>query len=497
MQPLLIDKVAEEQDRLRPVLVAQRFERALIRYYDKLKDLTTKMADDPALRSSLKALNYDADDELTKVMNYQEVHKELLRSFKAYQNLNSAAERVYVVSRDGRVLLRSNRPDSFDYQKDRLPDIPHLNDAFKKNPRTGIWPIEELNSFVAAVPVFEDEAKEKVKAALLYVRAFNSSVFTDNPDLLPKEKDFPGAQGSKILLFTASKAKSGDLELNPFAYNVEEKAIPFFRGWFKKRALDEVVDKYENGMDRHLLRSEIQLQKYSYMVGRFPADLSPGNIGYTLLVPIPNRFINVTRKNFYESGGPRMLATILLVITFLLALWLSAAEIFYFRRVVPHLQTAPQNEFPDVPLNGLSGPWKNLARSINKIFSMIRERGLGEADMKPGTSIATVDELDSRERGSSALDFLSSQSREVDALVTPDIVVNNPNQNAASLLGGLPDAQAQQGYPQQGYPQQGYPQQGYPQQGYPQQGYPQQGYPQQGYPQQGYPQQPYDPNKNS
>ncbi len=70
---------------------------------------------------------------------------------------------------------------------------------------------------------------------------------------------------------------------------------------------------------------------------------------------------------------------------------------------------------------------------------------------------------------------------------------------AATRLGALYAAWAQQGYAQQGQPQQGQPQQGYPQQGQPQQGQPpqgqpqhsqpQQGQPQQGYPQQGQPQQ--------
>ncbi|MEM1007944.1 MAG: hypothetical protein AAGJ35_02970 [Myxococcota bacterium] len=189
-------------------------------------------------------------------------------------------------------------------------------------------------------------------------------------------------------------------------------------------------------------------------------------------MPVPNRFVdNLSKKGmYYQSGGPRLLALGLFVFGILLALWLSGAEIFYFRRVVPHLQTAPQEEFPDIPTQGLSRPWKALASSINKVFSLIRERGLGEADMKPGTGIATVDELGQGDlqSGFAALDYLQSSQSELPAPPPPTVSVQATT-NAASFLN--PSApvphptqqQAQHPFTQQ-HPHQGQTQQGYPQQ---------------------------------
>ena len=101
MQPLLIYKVAEEQDRLRPILVGQRFERGLFRFYEKLKAKTTKMAEEPGLREAVKSINYEADDDLSKLETYEDARRKIQRNFQSYQKLDSKGERLYVVSREG------------------------------------------------------------------------------------------------------------------------------------------------------------------------------------------------------------------------------------------------------------------------------------------------------------------------------------------------------------------------------------------------------------
>ena len=400
MQPTLINQVAEEQDRLRPILHGQRFERKLLDFYEMIGKKSKTFAKDTSLRKGMSGINYDADDHLSKVMSYQEVHKDIFRNFKAHTRLNKGTEKLFVVSRDGRVVFRSNRPEKFDFEKDKLPNVPHANDALQGRSRTGIWNIDGESLFVASAPVYSTKKKNDIVGAVLYARTFNNSVFSSVKGLLPK--------GGRVVLFTATKNKAGEPNLAPIAYNVAGKAQGFVRGWFKTKAYDFILEKYYNGMNRDLLKSRIQEVDYTYMVGVFPADLSPGNIGYTLLSPIPNRFLNVNKDNFFESGGPRIIALVGFILVFLLGTWLSGAEIFYFRIVLPRLQTAPQDEFPDIPEKGLSGDWRKLAKSINKIFSMIRERGLGDSDMKPTNTILTDDDVD--DPGRMALSYLSDES---------------------------------------------------------------------------------------
>lgn len=534
MQPVLVDKVAQEKDRLRPILAGQRLEVSLRKFYASLGKKAQKVAASASLRKAVKGVDYDAKDHLSKVMSYEKVNKEIFRRFKFYQKLNRERETVYIVSRDGRTLFRSDRAGKFDFDKDRLPDIPHLNDALRGRVRTGIWNIDKSSSFVAAAPVLarkRGKKKPEIMAALLYAMRFDDSVFNEIKGAVPKK--------SRMVLFTASKKTSGDSTLAPIAYNVSGKKQGFMRGWFKKRAYDYVMEKYYNGMNRDLLKATIQEVNYTYMVGIFPAELSIGNIGYALLVPVPNRFLKINQKNFYESGGPRIFALVGLILVFLLATWLSGAEIFYFRRVLPRLQTAPQDEFPDIPTKGLSRPWRELADSINKIFSMIRERGLGDSDLKPQTAVVesgpdagrvalsylTEDsseeeiygQMSDEEVKSIAASFIGIGGEESQAPSGPTLSLEDLNpsaqQQAAQQQAAAQQQTAQQQYDQQQqYAQQQYAQQQaaaqqqYAQQQYAQQQYAQQGqqYPQQGqqqYAQQQYTQQqgqhPTDPSNKS
>lgn len=482
MHPRLLEDLSQEQDRLRPVVAGKHVERSLAAVYQRMLQEADIFASDPDLRRALSPLANELEEDKKKA-TYQQIHRAILDNVRSTQKLDKSFQSLYVVSLDGRLLYKSTKPES--YTHERMPKIPHLADALQNRPRTGIWVIEGSNSLVAAVPLFVDAppppprkrkqsdddetpkaAERKPKGAILYSFTFNSAFLQAHSSILSGE-----AKGSRMILFAVSKSEDGEQKAAPIAYSTQGDETNFLRGWFVQRASDVVLDKYENGMDRDLLNARIKQtktsvieNKYSYMVSLFPADLSPGNIGYVLLVPIPERLLTVNTQNYFQTGGPVVFSLATLVIIFVLALWLSGAEIFYFRRVVPRLQTAPQDEFPDIPLSGLSGPWKELTRAINRIFSTIRERGLGEADMKPANTIGSVDDAPA------ALDFLSvSQSSEFDAAAFSGLAPSGDiGARAASLLGpgaSQPIAPPPQGFSphaSSGYPSssQGYPQPG-------------------------------------
>lgn len=484
MQPNLSRRVAEERERFAPLLASQRFEYGLRSYYTQLaKDLKVK-AEDPSLRKFINRINYKVKEELSRVMNYQEVYKKLFSNWKSFRFANglTASERYYIITRDGHMIFRSHVPSQYDPQKDKLNyAIAHVSDAFENRTRTGLWKIDGKTRIVAATPLYKPgktHNKASIMATMLYVRNFDENAFAQVKGL---------AKGARVILFAESNydAKAKEGTLTPIAYNIgNPKVSGLFTGWFKKKAYDIILHKYYNGMDRERLRGRVQEIGYNYMIGHFPVELGPSKaLGYVLMIKQPKTFFKINKKDYYESGGPLMFSLISLILAFLLATWISGAEIFYFRRILPRLQTAPQEGFPDLPESGLSRPWRSLAKSINRVFSMIRERGLGDSDMKPSTSFiaAEPDEDDAQAR----LNLLSEEISDDDVLHANLAGNSQAALNAANLFGlqgSNPAQQPQQGYPQQ--PQQGYPQQ--PQQGYMQQ--PQQGYPQQ--PQQGYPQQP-------
>jgi hypothetical protein len=507
MQPNLSRRVAEERERFAPLLASQRFENGLRSLYTKLKKDIVKKADDPSLRKYVSRINYKVKDELTRVMNYQEVYKKLFGSWQSLafaKGINKESERYYVITRDGHFIFRSHVPSQYNPQQDKLTyNIAHVSDAFEQRTRTGIWKIDGKTRLVAATPIYatgKGKSKEAIMATLLYTHDFNQDVF----------KRVKGLQkGARVILFTESNVdkKTGEGTLSPIAYNIGNPKISgLFLGWFKRKAYDVILHKYYNVMDRERLRGRVRELAYNSMISHIPVELGPSKtIGYVLMIKRPKTFLKFNKEEYYEGGGPLMVSLVSLILAFLLATWISGAEVFYFRRVLPRLQTAPQEGFPDIPQNGLSLPWRRLAVSVNYIFSMIRERGFGDSDLKPSSSLIAAEP--DEDVGQARLGLLSEDLSE-DEFIHTGIAGNSEAElNAANLFGST-QAPQQQGYaqqPQQGYaqqPQQGYaqqPQQGYaqqPQQGYAQQpGHPQQGYPQQpGHPQQGYPPG-YDPNQ--
>ncbi len=415
MQPALKRKVDEERDRLRPLLYGQRFEYGLRHYYNRLKSNVLKLASDRTLRKIVSQLNYDVEEELGMAMNYSDVHDKLRDKWAIHKKIKDSAELYMIVSKDGYVIYRSDSPKLYNHEKDKLKyGIPHVTDALHGRTRTGLWILNGKTSLVAAAPIYHIKKKKKVMASILYARRFDSSVFKPISKFVPK--------GTKVILFKATETSGKDEEptLAPFAYNLSDpKMIGLFRGWFKKIAYDEILDKFIEGMDRDRLTATVNEVEYNFMVGLFPADLGPPNIGYVLLVPRPKDFFKIDRKNYYQSGGPLIFSLICFIFIFLLGTWLSGAEIYYFRRVLPPLQTAPQDGFPNIPDHGLSRPWKKLVHSINRIFTMIRERGLGNQDMKPKNSLIEESNID-------AVGLLAEESSET----SPPQIDLSPSSNA-------------------------------------------------------------------
>ena len=465
MQPFLIGDVVEWIDRTKPLIYSHRFENGVRQYYKKLELKGKQFADTSSLETALGKIKYTADP-ITKEISYTTVRSDLSSSLPTAFKLGKN-ERIYIVSNDGVLLYVSHRPEGFDYNKSfALPAIPHVQDAFRGRVRTGIWqvgllkgkskkPLDKMSGFVVAAPIkgfmasgggdgllpppgsvrkrrkrrrrwrrrrrrrrrkappLKIKKKKVVLGAILYIRKLDDTAFTGLVNSMPK-KDKKILKDVRVILFNGEKVDD-DVDISPFAYNVSGKAQGFLRGWFKQKAIDEITETYTNGMDRSLLKARIQNQDYTYAVSKFPGDLSLGDLGYALLIPVPNRSSpeavqgktgKKRKEAFYLSYYPRFLSLICFIICLVLASWLSGAEIFYFRRTVPHLQTAPQEEFPEISEKGLSRPWRELVASINKIFTMIRERGLGEADMSTNQlSIQLEQDADS---GRQALSYLAN-----------------------------------------------------------------------------------------
>ena len=436
MHPALKSKVDEERERLRPLLYGQRFEHALNNYYQKLLKKIKKLANSKKLRKIVSSLNYDAEEDLSLAMSYSEVHDKLKSKWGIHRKLRNKNEIYYIITRDGYIIYRSNKPQIYTHDSDKLKhDIPHVTDAIQGRSRTGIWNIEGKTSIVAAAPIYHFK-KKKVMAALLYGRKFDSKIFH------PIQKEIP--KGTKVILFTAHYQKGAEEPtLSPLAYNITDpKLIGLFRGWFKKKGYDVILDKFERGMDRDRLSATINEVDYNYMVGLFPADLGPPNVGYVLLVPKPKDFFKIDRKNYYMSGGPLIFSLICFIFVVLLGTWLSGAEIYYFRRVLPPLQTAPQEGFPNIPEHGLHGPWRKLVESINRIFTMIRERGLGNQDMTPKTSLIQEEShIDAVNLLAGDLSGETEQPLEIQPTTDPNQIFQTPQQYTDN------QHNYQQGYP--------------------------------------------------
>jgi hypothetical protein len=318
--------------------------------------------------------------------------------------------------------------------------------------------IEGHSSVVAAAPIYHNNPKKGVMATLMYARRFGADLLEAINSDLPKD--------SKLILFTANKPEKGEIKLAPITYNiVDPKLTGLFRGWFMSTAYDAILDKYQGGMDNDRLLGTVQEKDYNYMIGHFPAELSLGQIGYVLMIPRPLQFFQIDRKNYYQSGGPLIVSLVCLIFAFILATWLSGAEITYFRRVLPRLQTAPQDEFPNIPERGLSRPWRALVASINRIFTMIRERGLGNSDLEHKSSLlAASGELNNM--GAEAMGLLA-ENLTGDEVLHTSFGGAETEERAAALFGLQQDTPSYQPYNTPAQQHQPYPNQAnYGQQGY-------------------------------
>lgn len=471
MQPLLVEQVSREQDRLRPILAGQQFNRSLRLYYKEVAKRAEKIASTGGLDKIVKGIKYKVD-LLTKTMIYTRINGQLLKQLKKHPIAasTSTAERFFVVARDGTIMFRSNKIRPLKPNQDKLPYTPHVNEAFQNRIRTGVWNVEGTMCVVAAAPIKSADGKE-TKAVILYSRVLGPSFFAEvnkaalkaTTNTKKRTKLAADQKGIRVVLFASAKAGKTS-KLRPIAYSMKKPG--FFRGWFMKRDYDVIEAKYQEGMDRDLLSTTVQEAKYSYFVGHFPADLSPGNIGYALLKPIPLRLLQVAgdKKSYFMSGGPRLFALIATGLAFLLAIWLSASQTFHFRRILPHLQTAAQDGFPEIPENGLARPWRKMVHSINNIFIMIQERGLGDGDLKPDSGFAGGSSTYSA-AGSSALAYFSADQDKYSQLSNEQVrdigasLFGSPSQPpqsaSAQPVQGQPAPAQGQPAPQQGPPMQG------------------------------------------
>ena len=211
MQPQLNRRVSEEHERLRPLLASQRFEHGLRKYYATLAIRSKKIAKIKKLRKIVSLIEYVAEDVLTKMMNYEKVHRRLFKRFRIPHRVDSEVERYYIITRDGHILYRSNKPSDYAHEKDKLKHaVAHVDDAYLGRTRTGVWNIDNHTSLVVASPIYHKKKSKGVMAALLYTRRFNHKVLIPINKMLPK--------GTRIVLFTAAYSnKSQEPILSPLA----------------------------------------------------------------------------------------------------------------------------------------------------------------------------------------------------------------------------------------------------------------------------------------
>ena len=100
MQPLLVEQVSREQDRLRPILAGQQFNRSLRLYYKEVAKRAEKIAATDGLGKIVKGIKYKVD-LLTKTMIYTRINGQLLKNLKKHPIAasTSTAERFFVVAR--------------------------------------------------------------------------------------------------------------------------------------------------------------------------------------------------------------------------------------------------------------------------------------------------------------------------------------------------------------------------------------------------------------
>ncbi len=315
------------------------FHRQIGDFYEQLRGNLKRTAAHPSI---LGPLGIAAESD-QRNRDLERTHQSIQKTFP-FKKRYAQGQRLYVFSKDYRLLMRSDRDIEFEDAAHPLSQLPFVQLA-QQDP-AGPWKLDGQDVFVISHLVRKDK---QTLGVLIHTIPINADIFFDLGFTALKRKETP-------LFFFGD---SGIL-----ANGTPTESTGVLRNWFTSEQARLLADLkaaplYQPKGPTH------QDRVIPYTLSRFPGEINHPQIGYVLFVP-PNPMLSAQNKIW---GLDLILLLGLSVgFAFLLWIWLSLGLFLQKRRLLEALHYVANNPNQPTKEARFPGAFRRGAESLQSLL---------------------------------------------------------------------------------------------------------------------------------
>lgn len=326
-------RVKTVQEQLVPLQKSRALHVRIHNYQQKLLKRVQRIARHKKIKTSLQPL-VESSAEQGWNWRGRKAHRQSIKNLAEHAALLKKAskyKKIYIFSKQRRLLVSKGKVLDFQKDESSMSHLPMVSAALTGKVQVGLWSHNKNSHFMVSAPVYgtkqvdddDDEPQKIIVGAVLVTQAISNRLFRDwgwknndkNAPLLmlfnrshPLLYRVPGAKQASVSKPPKARGKAKTASVNPL-----EQA---FKHWSARR-FARFVGHAAQGTYTSSQPVKLQGKSYYYAVGRLPAPINDGKVGYVMLSPVQR-----ISAPFYTSRY-FILAAITILLASFLGIWFT------------------------------------------------------------------------------------------------------------------------------------------------------------------------------